>query len=172
MTKDTFTLLAAYNRAANEKMGALLGTLSGEEWTRDFGGFFPSAGSLCAHLYVCDYIWLGRFYSLPGVSQDGREFFTQKKYAFREAYCFPRDEFLGMRSDLDQRLAGFIEALDEGLLAKNFSYTNSRGDVTEKSFAGLLLHLFNHQTHHRGMVSVYLDMLGKDNDFNMIQPVL
>jgi uncharacterized damage-inducible protein DinB len=26
--------------------------------------------------------------------------------------------------------------------------------------------VFNHQTHHRGMISLYLDMLGKENDFS------
>jgi uncharacterized damage-inducible protein DinB len=28
--------------------------------------------------------------------------------------------------------------------------------------------MFNHQTHHRGMISLYLDMLGKENDFSSL----
>ena len=35
---------------------------------------------------------------------------------------------------------------------------------------GLLIHLFNHQTHHRGMISLYLEMLGKENNYNNILP--
>jgi uncharacterized damage-inducible protein DinB len=32
------------------------------------------------------------------------------------------------------------------------------------------LNLFNHETHHRGMISLYLEMLGRENDFNSIAP--
>jgi uncharacterized damage-inducible protein DinB len=35
---------------------------------------------------------------------------------------------------------------------------------------GLLIHLFNHETHHRAMVSIYLEMLGKANDYNNVLP--
>ncbi|MCL2722457.1 MAG: hypothetical protein FWD47_14095 [Treponema sp.] len=29
-----------------------------------------------------------------------------------------------------------------------------------------ITHVFNHQTHHRGMISLYLEMLGKENSFS------
>jgi uncharacterized damage-inducible protein DinB len=28
--------------------------------------------------------------------------------------------------------------------------------------------MFNHQTHHRGMIALYLDILGKENDFSSL----
>ena len=36
------------------------------------------------------------------------------------------------------------------------------------SLGGLILHMFNHQTHHRGMIALYLDILGKENDFSSL----
>jgi uncharacterized damage-inducible protein DinB len=30
----------------------------------------------------------------------------------------------------------------------------------------LLLHVFNHGTHHRGMIAAYLDLLGIENDYS------
>jgi uncharacterized damage-inducible protein DinB len=42
----------------------------------------------------------------------------------------------------------------------------------DRELGGLIMHLFNHQSHHRGMVSVYLDMLGKQNDFSNILPLV
>jgi uncharacterized damage-inducible protein DinB len=42
----------------------------------------------------------------------------------------------------------------------------------EKDFGGLVLHVFNHQTHHRGQMSLYLDILGKKNDFSGIAPLI
>ncbi len=36
----------------------------------------------------------------------------------------------------------------------------------------VFLHLFNHQTHHRGQISVLLDQLGVENDYsNLISKV-
>jgi uncharacterized damage-inducible protein DinB len=30
----------------------------------------------------------------------------------------------------------------------------------------LIIHMFNHQTHHRGMVSLYLELLRVENGFS------
>jgi uncharacterized damage-inducible protein DinB len=38
----------------------------------------------------------------------------------------------------------------------------TRGIASEKNFAELLSHFFNHQTHHRGQVSTLLSQLGAD----------
>jgi uncharacterized damage-inducible protein DinB len=38
----------------------------------------------------------------------------------------------------------------------------------EKNVAGVLVHIFNHATHHRGGISVYLDILGKENDYSSV----
>jgi uncharacterized damage-inducible protein DinB len=37
-----------------------------------------------------------------------------------------------------------------------------RGEVQKKNFGSLLLHLFNHQTHHRGQVTTLLSQLSID----------
>jgi uncharacterized damage-inducible protein DinB len=42
--------------------------------------------------------------------------------------------------------------------------------VSEKGLK--LWHIFNHQTHHRGMISLYLDMMGIDNDFSGLLPLV
>jgi uncharacterized damage-inducible protein DinB len=51
-------------------------------------------------------------------------------------------------------------------LEKILTYTDSEGNKLEKVMETLLLHVFNHETHHRGMISLYLEMLGKENDFS------
>jgi len=35
-------------------------------------------------------------------------------------------------------------------------YTNSKGVVTNKMFFSVLMHFFNHQTHHRGQATTLL----------------
>ena len=37
-----------------------------------------------------------------------------------------------------------------------------KGIAASKPFAQVLLHFFNHQTHHRGQVTTLLSQLGKD----------
>ena len=45
---------------------------------------------------------------------------------------------------------------------QNLTYKNSKGEASTRNFGELLHHLFNHQTHHRGQVSVLLSQKGID----------
>ena len=54
----------------------------------------------------------------------------------------------------------------------NLTYMDSRGDEYKKNFGGLIIHMFNHQTHHRGMISIYLEELGIANDFSNLNSIL
>jgi uncharacterized damage-inducible protein DinB len=60
----------------------------------------------------------------------------------------------------------FIEELDENKLKSAFKYKNFKGEDMEGTLWKILLQWFNHQTHHRGQISVLLDMLGVDNDYS------
>jgi uncharacterized damage-inducible protein DinB len=53
-------------------------------------------------------------------------------------------------------------------LSKRLRYKDFKGIEQDLELGGLILHMFNHQTHHRGMISLYLDMLGKENDFSSL----
>jgi uncharacterized damage-inducible protein DinB len=57
-------------------------------------------------------------------------------------------------------------------LEKQLTYTSSEGLTHTRRMEGCVLHLMNHETHHRGMISLYLEMLGKANDFNSVSSVL
>ena len=63
------------------------------------------------------------------------------------------------------RLDAIIEALaaecSDDDLAQPVTYRNSRG-AFRKKFGSLLLHFFNHQTHHRDQVSTLLTQSGVD----------
>jgi uncharacterized damage-inducible protein DinB len=63
------------------------------------------------------------------------------------------------------RLDAIIEALaaevSDADLAQALAYRNARGECS-KHFGSLLLHLFNHQTHHRGQAGTLLTQAGVD----------
>ena len=166
MQKDTLVLWAKYNKAANEKMDAIIKTLPPEQWDKNLGGFFKSIRGLCSHLYICDFNWLKRFSKLRDFAVFNDSFFGRDPYSFSEILFEAMGEYLEKRPVLDGKITAFADELEDEDLDKLLKYTDSRGNAFERNFGGLVLTSFNHDTHHRGMISLYLEMLGHENDFS------
>lgn len=171
MTVDTVRLLARFNAHSNQEMNKVLSLLAPADWSRDLGGFYSSFRSLLGHLYTADIAWLIRFTGL-------RSFQSLKGGPFDfppapgEVPFDTLAEYLEKRTALDAILVAFAQELADSDLAADVSYRNFRGEELTKNLGGLVLHLFNHQTHHRGMVALYLDQLDVPNDFNSLSAVV
>ncbi|GHT58599.1 diguanylate cyclase [Spirochaetia bacterium] len=165
MGKKIFETLARYNQIANGKMDEIIKTLSDDEWNREFNGFFKSIRALCSHVYIADITWLKRFGGIKEFKtlKDG---LFQSELSFKDLLFPHKDEYLAKRPELDKLIINLIAELDEDDLGKNLKYVDSHGTPHEHPFYGTLLQVLNHETHHRGMVSLYLELLGKDNDFS------
>jgi uncharacterized damage-inducible protein DinB len=172
MQKDTLVLLAKYNKTANEKMDAVIKTLSPEEWDKPVGGFFKSLRGCCSHIYICDFNYLKRFSNLRDFAVFKESFFNRDPYPFSETLFADMGEYLTKRPELDAKLSAFADELKDEDLSAILKYTDPRGNLIQRNFGGLVMHNFNHDTHHRGMLSLYLEMLGKENDFNSLAAVL
>jgi uncharacterized damage-inducible protein DinB len=72
------------------------------------------------------------------------------------------------RKALDECLTKFAEEVTPEDLPNRLRYRDFKGIDQARKMGGLILHIFNHQTHHRGMISLYLDILGKENDFSSL----
>ncbi|MDR0402085.1 MAG: DinB family protein [Treponema sp.] len=164
-------LLADYNKEANRKMDAVIKTLSGAEWDKTFPGYFKSIHELCSHIYVCDYAWLVRYKGLRDFACLDQQFLS-KNYRFDETIFSGRDEYLAMRPELDDKIIAFVNELGPEDPGKQLTYTDSGGVTRTRKMEGLVLHLLNHETHHRAMISLYLEMMGKENDFNSVSSIL
>ena len=171
MQKDTFVLWAKYNKVVNEKMDAIIKTLSPEEWDKNLGGYFKSVRELCSHLYICDFNWLKRFSTLRDFAVFKEAFFNREPYPFSEVLFENMGEYLAKRPPLDEKISAFTNELNNEDLNVLLKYTDSRGTSHEKIFGGLVMQSFNHDTHHRGMISVYLEILGRENDFSFFGAV-
>jgi uncharacterized damage-inducible protein DinB len=168
---DTLGLLARYNTRANGEMNRILGSLAPGEWTKDRGGYYPSFQALGAHLYAADVNWLVRFSGLrPFRSLKGEPFDFPPAPGSLPFVGF--DEYREKRTALDAAFEAFVAELTPADLAADCSYRNFRGEELTKPFGGLVLHVFNHQTHHRGMVALYLDQMGVANDFSNLTALL
>jgi uncharacterized damage-inducible protein DinB len=165
MTPDTIKLLARYNAHANTEMGRVLAQLGDKEWNRALGGYYPSIRSLCSHLFISDFAWLRRFATLRPYAYAQHPIF-QRNPALGELLFPGFRDYAADRKALDECLTKFTEEVTPEDLAKRLRYKNFKNIDQDREFGGLILHVFNHQTHHRGMISLYLDLLGKENDFS------
>lgn len=150
-SSDGFRLMAGYNRSMNEKLYALCETLSDEERKRNRGAFFRSIHGTLNHLLLTDRAWLGRFTGRPLSFRS----LDQELYA-------DFDELRRERAKTDAAIAAFVAGLTAEKLAEDFSYTTYAGKSYTHALGPALVHLFNHETHHRGQITTLLSQLGID----------
>jgi uncharacterized damage-inducible protein DinB len=81
-------------------------------------------------------------------------------------------DYLPKRVELDSLVLQFTNELVPDDLGMALSYSDSKGVQHTRNAGGCILHMFNHQTHHRGMVSVYLDCLHINNDYSNLLPLV
>jgi uncharacterized damage-inducible protein DinB len=171
MTSDTVKLLARYNRHANVEMGRICEGLSDEEWNRALGGYYPSIRALCSHVFQSDITWLRRFATLRPFRYGEHPVF-QRPLVWGELLFPTYADYAPERQVADDLLSQFADEVTAEDLSQRLRYKNLRGVDQDRVLGGLVMHVFNHQTHHRGMVSLYLDMLGKQNDFSNLMTLV
>lgn len=168
---DAIRLLARYNAHANAEMNKVLSTLTPEEWETDRGGYFPSFRSLTGHLYTADVVWMVRFTGLrPLATVKGSPFDFPPSFGELPFGSF--GEYENLRTLIDQKLIALTEEITAEDCVAELGYRNSRGEAHTKNVGGLLVHLFNHSTHHRGQISVLLDQMKKPNDYSNVLSIL
>lgn len=161
--RDHFVLLASYNEWMNAKLYAAAAELSHEELAAPRGAFFGSILGTLNHIVVADRIWLRRFASHPakhGALERLSEF--RQPTALNEILYTDFAELAAHRKLLDEVIRQWAESLGAADLDQVLRYTTMKGAVCMKRFANVVLHFFNHQTHHRGQLTTLLHQAGKD----------
>ena len=171
MDIQTAKLMASYNASANRNMNKFIHEISDSQWTMEFSGYFRSIRSLCNHLYIADFVWLRRFSGLRSFKYiDNRVFSENVNFGMTVVNSIA--EYENKRQSLDEVIGIFADDLYEKDFNADLTYKDSGGNEHKRNFGGLVLHMFNHQTHHRGMISLYLENLGIENDFNSLFEIL
>lgn len=157
ITPEYALYLARYNRWMNQKIYAASEQLSDAERKADRGAFFKSIHSTLNHLVWGDGMWLGRFTkdtplqrAMPGTP------------AGADVHA-DWNELKAARDALDADLLIWVAQLDADWLAQDFSWYSGMSK-SWRSGPGWqsVVHMFNHQTHHRGQVSTLLSQQGID----------
>lgn len=161
--KNHFELLATYNEWINSKIYEAAGQLSAEDLARDRGAFFGSILGTLNHIVVADTIWLKRFATHPSCANALQDIVGLQNPTSLDQIIF---DDLGRLSEhriwLDDQIINWIAELSEEDLDVVLSYHSTKGIPANKRFSSLILHFFNHQTHHRGQVSTLLSQAGVD----------
>lgn len=158
-----FALLAKYNTWMNAKMYEAAATLPSEALNADRGAFFGSLIGTLNHIVAGDTIWLQRFATHPAPFAALDPIRALARPAALDA-LFSTDlaRLREHRNMLDSVIEQWVASLTETDLRHVLHYQNSKGVVSDKRLSFLLLHFFNHQTHHRGQASTLLSQAGVD----------
>lgn len=156
---DLLQNFVRYNAWVNQKIYAVCATIPDGERKRDLGVFFHSIHATLNHLLLGDRVWLGR---MTGVDFPVRTLGDELYESFDEL----QRERLITDSELIKVFAGYSEAdLERDLTSTSVSTGKSRSYPLHH----VLLHLCNHQTHHRGQVTAMIQRLGFDyGDIDML----
>lgn len=136
----------AYNNAwANHRLLAACARLSPDELVAPRTGFFPSLRATLNHILIID-----RFYV------DAMEGGTLGPAAWANTEpCATVAELRDAQGEVDRRLIAVVDSLDDADLGTIVSV--HRGTrVQQERLDRLLLHLFQHQVHHRGQAHAML----------------
>lgn len=154
-------LLADYNQWMNDHLYSLAAGLGDEELKADRGAFFGSLFGTFNHLLVADIIWLKRFARHPALGAGLAVLDREPQPAALDSLL--HDNFADLHSHrcrLDPLIVEWLGGLREPDLGQLVSYRNMAGQAYRQRFGSLLLHFFNHQTHHRGQITTLLTQAG------------
>lgn len=136
----------AYNNAwANHRLLAACATLSQAEFEAPRTGFFPSVQATLNHILIIDWFYV-----------DALEGGTLGPVAWANRIPCPTVAQLQIeQAAVDRRLIAWCEALDETGPDRLININRDTRIQTERADR-LLLHLFQHQVHHRGQAHAML----------------
>ncbi|MBA4223829.1 MAG: damage-inducible protein DinB, partial [Methylobacterium sp.] len=150
------TTMARYNRWQNRSLYEAADTLTDEARRQDRGAFFRSIHGTFCHLLWADQIWLSRFAGTPKPTVSHRD---------SAAMIADWQELKAARRDFDKTMLGWAEDLSPEWLAQDVTWTTSlTGQQMTMPAPILVMHVFNHQTHHRGQAHAMLTAAGAKPD--------
>ena len=144
----TYLKMALNNAWANATLWKVVQTLDQKTFAAKRPGFFPSLTETLRHILEVD------LYYLDGLEQGGKG-----RTIFLQEYPDDPASLAKMQADADMRLASFCNGIGHTGLDALVALDRREG-IYHEAIGDLLLHLFQHQIHHRGQAHVQLSHAG------------
>lgn len=163
ITPDYARMMAAYNAEVNRHILAAAGRLPDAVHRADGGAFWRSMHGTLSHVLWADRAWLARFGAGP-MPQAGLKDSDKIAAEF--------EDLRAQRQDLDEVILRWADSLVPADLLGDVTWWSMATDrmmARPKTLA--VVHLFNHQTHHRGQVHALLTRAGEatgDTDLTLV----
>lgn len=151
MDMKQFEVLARYNIWATQKLTEALLNVSESDFSRPCGLFFNSICGTLNHILVGEhYLWYSRFARLP--IPDGLK--------LNSIIETDKKEILNLLNQKSHNWVGFLAHFQDKRFPKQLDYITSAGKPMSLSYVDVLLHVFQHSTHHRGQITAALTIMG------------
>jgi uncharacterized damage-inducible protein DinB len=150
---DWCRTMARYNAWQNDSLYGAADALDDAARRADRGAFFGSIHGTLAHLLWGDSLWLHRFTGSPApdvatIAESARWVPDWRDLCHR-------------RTDLDARLMAWTDGMADADLDGDLTWRSVvLGRDLSRPRRVLAMHVFNHQTHHRGQVHAMLTAAG------------
>jgi uncharacterized damage-inducible protein DinB len=145
--------MASYNAIMNRALYDAAGRLSDDARRAERGAFWGSIHGTFNHLLWADQIWMSRFdgWAKPAV--------VQKDSA---SLIGDFDGLARAREDADARIRDWAAKVDDAWIGGSLTWVSGAVGRELTMPAGfLLMHFFNHQTHHRGQAHALITAAGE-----------
>lgn len=145
--------MAAYNAEMNRRLYAAADRLPEKSRQADCGAFWSSIhGTLC-HLVWGDQIWMSRFAGWPKPAAVQRD----------SASMIPGWEALrAARVQADTAIQTWAAEVSEGWLQQDLIWFSGAAQAERRAPRSfMVMHFFNHQTHHRGQAHALITAAGE-----------
>ena len=166
ITPACVQVLARYNNWQNHSIYTAAGTLTVEERQLPRGAFWGSIEATLHHILWADRLWLSRLgggpppraASMPETASEGGDWESLKT----------------QRLEQDAAITAWADSVEQAHLDGTLTYVSKAiGKEFTHNIGILTIHMFNHQTHHRGQVHAMLTAAGarpEDTDIPFMPP--
>ena len=156
ITPDYVRLMARYNQWQNDSLAQAADGLSDAARRAERGAFFGSIHGTFSHLLWGDRMWMSRFSDVAkpegGIAESPR---MVADWAALKA----------QRAAMDLKVTAWAAGCDaEALQGELTWFSGAAGREISKPLGPLVIHFFNHQTHHRGQLHAMLTAAGAKPD--------
>jgi len=146
--KEYVLTMARHNNWQNDSLLECADILSEQARRLARGAFFGSIHETFSHILWADQLWMSRFSNSP-----------EPKGGIKESVLL-FDDWLTLKEErriFDKVILDWAKNLTPEWFDGNLSWYSGAGDrEVEKPKTTLSIHLFNHQTHHRGQIHAML----------------
>ena len=133
--------MACYNHWANRDLFAAVRALPQGETTKHRPSLFKNIINTLNHPLLVDRMWWAHLHKEPHPHK-----------ALNEVLYMDLEELTAAREDMDQRLIDYVDNLSQAAADEQIDFTLLSGAKGRMNRCMILMHMFNHNTYHRGFV--------------------